>query len=87
MNLRSAGPRVTELVVTLWVCRSKIGFRLWLGVLTVQGRCCVVAWWAGLGAAGLSSDGEGEFDESFRDPVARIDVGGEFVVAAVKVLD
>jgi hypothetical protein len=50
-------------------------------------HCCVVAWWAGLGAAGLSSDGEGEFDESFRDPVARVDVDGEFVVAAVKVLD
>jgi hypothetical protein len=40
-----------------------------------------------LGTAVLSSDGEDEFGESFGDPVPRIDVGGEFIVAAVKILD
>ena len=30
-------------------------------------RCCVVAWWAWLGAAVLSSDSEGEFGERVRD--------------------
>ncbi len=29
----------------------------------IAGRCCVVAWWARLGAAVHSSDGEGEFGE------------------------
>ncbi len=50
-------------------------------------RCCVVAWWASLGAAVPSSNGEGEFGEGVRDPMPRIDVGGQFVVAAVEILD
>jgi len=32
------------------------------------------------------SDGEGEFGEGRREPVARVEVGGEFVVAAAEVL-
>ena len=49
-------------------------------------RCCVVAWWARLGAAVHSSDGEDEFGEGLRDPMPRIDVGGQFVMTAVEIL-
>jgi hypothetical protein len=40
-----------------------------------------------LGAAVLSSDGEGEFGEGFRDPMPRVDIKAEFVMAAVELLD
>jgi hypothetical protein len=50
-------------------------------------RCCVVAWWAGWGAAVLGSNSGGEFGEAVRDPVPRINVGAKFVVAAVEVLN
>jgi hypothetical protein len=50
-------------------------------------RCCVVAWWAGWGAAVLGLDSGSEFGEGVRDPVPRIDVGAKFVVAAVEVLN
>ena len=49
--------------------------------------CCVIAWWAGLGAVSFSSDGAGEFGEGFRDPMPWSDVKAEFVMAAVQVLD
>jgi hypothetical protein len=52
-----------------------------------RGRCCVVVWWARLGAAVYSSDGEGEFGEGLRDPMPRIDVGGQFVMTAVEILE
>jgi hypothetical protein len=52
-----------------------------------EGRCCVVAWWAGWGAAVLGSNSGGEFGEAVRDPVPRINVGAKFVVAAVEVLN
>jgi hypothetical protein len=52
-----------------------------------QRRCCVVAWWAGWGAAVLGSNSGGEFGEAVRDPVPRINVGAKFVVAAVEVLN
>jgi hypothetical protein len=48
---------------------------------------CVVAWWAGWGAAVLGSNSGGEFGEAVRDPVPRINVGAKFVVAAVEVLN
>lgn len=51
------------------------------------GRCCVVVWWAGSGAVVHRLDGEGEFGEGLRDPMPRIDIKVEFVVAAVEVLD
>jgi hypothetical protein len=50
-------------------------------------RCCVVAWWARLGAAVPSSDGEDEFGEGLRDPMPRVDIKAEFVMTAVEVLD
>jgi hypothetical protein len=40
-----------------------------------------------LGAAVHSSDGEDEFGEGLRDPMPRIDVGGQFVMTAVEILD
>ncbi len=51
------------------------------------GRCCLVAWWARLGAAVHRSDGEDEFGEGLRDPMPRIDVGAKFVMTAVEILD
>ncbi len=51
------------------------------------GRCCVVAWWARFGAVVLSSDGEDEFGEGVRDPMPRVGINAEFVMAAVKILD
>ena len=53
----------------------------------VDRRCCVVAWWARLGAAVHSSDGEDEFGEGLRDPMSWFDVGGQFVMTAVEILD
>lgn len=47
-------------------------------------RCCVVAM---VGAAVQSSDGANEFGEGLRDPMPRIDVGGQFVMTTVEILD
>jgi hypothetical protein len=38
-------------------------------------------------AVGARSDGEGKVGEGDREPMARIEVGGEFIVAAAEVLD
>jgi hypothetical protein len=46
-------------------------------------RCRVVGT---VGAAVHSSDGEDEFGKGVRDPMPRIDVGGQFVVTAMEVL-
>jgi hypothetical protein len=40
-----------------------------------------------LGAAVHSSDGEDEFGEGLRDPMSWFDVGGQFVMTAVEILD
>jgi hypothetical protein len=63
-----------------WRARRKISTQSY-------GRCCVVAWWARLGAAVHSSDGEDEFSEGLRDPMSWFDVGGQFVMTAVEILD
>ena len=35
----------------------------------------------------LSSDGEGEFGEGLPDPMPRVEIKAEFVMAAVEILD
>jgi hypothetical protein len=50
-------------------------------------RCCVVRWWARLGAAVLSLNGEGEFGEGLRDLMPWTDLRAEFVMAAAEILD
>jgi hypothetical protein len=50
-------------------------------------HCCVVGWCARLFAAVHSSDGEDEFGEGLRDPMPRIDFGGQFVMTAVEIMD
>lgn len=47
-------------------------------------RCRVVGM---VGAAVQSSDGANEFGEGLRDPMPRIDVGGQFVMTTVEILD
>lgn len=42
---------------------------------------------ARFGAVVLSSDGEDEFGEGVRDPMPRVGINAEFVMAAVKILD
>ena len=51
------------------------------------GRCCVVVWWARLGAAVLSSNGESEFGEGSPDLMPWIDIKAEFVMVALEILD
>jgi hypothetical protein len=53
----------------------------------VAGHCCVDGKRAGADTCGARSNGEGEFGEGRREPMPRIGIHAEFVVAAAEVLD
>jgi hypothetical protein len=64
-----------------------IGPRPFVGsVASVEDKrpCCLMGMTHGVTAVGPRSDGGCQLDEGSREPVSGINVGGEFVVAAVR---
>jgi hypothetical protein len=58
-----------------------------LGLVCVSGHCCFGEEYASITVDCDSSDGERELGERSREPMPRVNVGGQFVVAAANILD
>ena len=55
--------------------------------MCVRGHCCFGEEYASITVDCDSSDGERELGERSREPMPRVNVGGQFVVAAANILD